>query len=533
VTDRHPMVRLPLPRRILIALVTLLVAAALSVAYSTLKPITASAAGAGFWHTSGAQILDSNNQPVKIAGISWFGMETANYAPHGLWTRDYRSMLDQIKQLGYNSVRLPFSNQLFDAGSTPNSIDFSSGKNADLQGLNGLGIMDRLVAYSGQIGLKIILDRHRPDSGAQSPLWYTAQYSEQRWINDWTMLARRYAGNPTVIGADLHNEPHDQACWGCGNQATDWRLAAERAGNAILAANPNWLIFVEGNECFGPGGVTEPDPAARCTWWGGNLMGARDFPVRLNVANRLVYSAHDYPASVFAQSWFSAPNYPNNLAPDVWDPMWGYLKKGGIAPVWVGEFGTRYQTTSDQQWLNTLVGYLGTGASGFNWSFWSWNPNSGDTGGILNDDWTTVNQTKHNVLVPIQFALTGTSSTTTVTTGPTTTRGATTTTGQSGGCQVSYAVSNQWQDGFTANVTVRNTRTTATNGWTVGWTFSGNQRITNLWNAGWSQSGQAVTATSNADWNRVIPAGGQYTFGFQATFSGTNTNPSAFSCTFT
>jgi hypothetical protein len=55
------MVRLPLPRRILIALMTLLVAAALSVAYSTLKPIAASAAGAGFWHTSGTQILDSNN----------------------------------------------------------------------------------------------------------------------------------------------------------------------------------------------------------------------------------------------------------------------------------------------------------------------------------------------------------------------------------------------------------------------------------------------------------------------------------------
>jgi aryl-phospho-beta-D-glucosidase BglC (GH1 family) len=373
VTDRHPMVRLPLPRRILIALVTLLVAAALSVAHSTLKPITASAAGAGFWHTSGTQILDSNNQPVKIAGISWFGMETANYAPHGLWTRDYRSMLDQIKQLGYNSIRLPFSNQLFDAGSTPNSIDFSSGKNTDLQGLNGLGIMDKLVAYSGQIGLKIILDRHRPDSGAQSPLWYTAQYSEQRWISDWTMLARRYACNPTVIGADLHNEPHDQACWGCGNQATDWRLAAERAGNAILAANPNWLIFVEGNECYGPGGITEPDPNATCTWWGGNLMGARDFPVRLNVAGRLVYSAHDYPASVFAQRWFSDPTYPSNL-PGVWDSFWGYLKKGGTAPVWVGEFGTRYQTTSDQQWLNSLVSYMGTGASGFNWSFWSWNP---------------------------------------------------------------------------------------------------------------------------------------------------------------
>jgi endoglucanase len=366
-----------------------------------------------------------------------------------------------------------------------------------------------------------------------------------------------------------------------------------------LAVNPNWLIFVEGNECYGPGGVTEPDPNAKCTWWGGNLMGARDFPVRLNVPGRLVYSAHDYPASVFAQSWFSDPTYPNNL-PGVWDGFWGYLKKGGTTPVWVGEFGTRLATTSDQQWLDKLVSYLGTGASGFDWSFWSWNPNSGDTGGILNDDWTTINQVKHNKLVPIQFALTGTGSTTTTggatttsratttttggatttsrattttsgatttsratttttggatttsratttttggatttsratttTSGATTTSRATTTTGPTtAGCQVSYTVTNQWQDGFTADVTVRNNRTTATNGWTVGWTFPGNQRITNLWNAAWSQSGQAVSTSSNADWNRIIAAGGQYTFGFQATFSGSNTSPASFNCTF-
>ena len=44
------------------------------------------------------------------------------------------------------------------------------------------------------------------------------------------MLARRYLGNDTVIGFDLHNEPHGSATWGDNNTATDWRLAAERAG---------------------------------------------------------------------------------------------------------------------------------------------------------------------------------------------------------------------------------------------------------------------------------------------------------------
>jgi hypothetical protein len=67
------------------------------------------------------------------------------------------------------------------------------------------------------------------------------------------------------------------------------------------------------------------------------------------------------------------------------------------------------------------VTYLGrnTGANGISWTFWSWNPNSGDTGGILNDDWTTVNQTKHNLLVPMLFPLDGGGTPTNTPLGPT------------------------------------------------------------------------------------------------------------------
>ena len=352
----------------------------------------AAALGAGYWHTNGHRIEDSTNQPIRIAGINWFGLETGNFAPHGLWLRGYRSMLDQIKAQGYNTIRLPYSNQLFNAGSTPNGID--AAKNPDLVGLTGPQIMDKIVAYAGQIGLRILLDRHRPDASGQSELWYTASCDEACWLRDWTMLATRYAGNPTVIGADLHNEPHGAACWGCGDMAKDWRLAAERAGNAILAVNPDWLIIVEGVESYN----------GQNYWWGGNLAGAGAAPVRLNVANRLVYSIHDYPASVHAQSWFSAANYPANL-PALWDATWGYLHKANTAPVLVGEFGTKLETTSDHQWLTALASYLGAGAEGIHWTYWSWNPNSADTGGILKDDWQTINQAKQDMLVPLQFRL--------------------------------------------------------------------------------------------------------------------------------
>ena len=356
------------------------------------------APGQGYWHTEGSQILDANNRPVRIAGINWFGFETTSYSPDGLWVRNYQSMLDQIKGLGYNTLRLPYSNQLFDTGSVPQNIDYTL--NPDLQGLSGLQLMDKIVDYASKIGLRIILDQHRPDSGAQSALWYTSAYPESRWISDWQMLARHYKGNPMVIGADLHNEPYNPACWGCGNPSLDWRLAAERAGNAILSVNPNWLIFVEGVDCYGPGGTT----ASGCYEWGSNLEGVATYPIVLNIPHRLVYSVHDYPSTVAYHTWFNVPNFPNNL-PGVWNAHWGYIIKRHIAPVWVGEFGTKLQVNSDKQWLAQLVHYLGTGSSGINWTFWCWNPNSGDTGGILKDDWKTVNLAKEAYLDTIMFKL--------------------------------------------------------------------------------------------------------------------------------
>src|SRR5260221_404467 len=119
--------------------------------------------------------------------------------------------------------------------------------------------------------LAALLAQHRPNAYAQSNLWYTDRLPESRWISDWVMLAQHYHDNPTVIGADLHNEPHGEATWGSGVQATDWRLAAERGGNAILSVNPSWLIVVEGIEAY----------QNQYYWWGGNLMGTRQFPVRL------------------------------------------------------------------------------------------------------------------------------------------------------------------------------------------------------------------------------------------------------------
>lgn len=478
---------------------------------------TKAATDTGYWYTSGSKILDANNQEVKIAGINWFGLETGSFAPHGLWSRGYKEMMDQIKSLGYNSIRLPFSNQAFDSGSIPNGVDFS--KNPDLNGVSALGIIDKIVSYAGQIGLKIILDQHRPDSNAQSELWYTNAYPESRWLSDWKMLAQRYANNPTVIAMDLHNEPHGGATWGNGDPSHDWKMAAQKAGNEILQVNPNVLIMVEGVESY----------SNDWYWWGGNLAGVQSSPVTLNIPNKLVYSAHDYPSSVSYQSWFNDGSYPNNLA-SVWDKHWGYLLNQNIAPVVLGEFGTKLQTESDKKWLDALVSYLKS--KNASWLFWSLNPNSGDTGGLLMDDWITVDQTKQSLLASIQGSqftsvipspsLTSiTQNTLTPTPTPSPNNG-------NLNYRVDYKLSNVWNNGFIADVTIYNTGSTAINGWTLSWIFSGDELLVSAWNAEMKQNGKNVIA-KNVSWNGNIPVNGSISFGFQGSFSQKYGQPTNFS----
>lgn len=94
----------------------------------------------------------------------------------------------------------------------------------------------------------------------------------------------------------------------------------------------------------------------------------------------------------------------------------------------------------------------------------------------------------------------------------------------SGACTVTYSV-NQWNTGFTANITVRSA--VALNGWTLTWTYPSGQTVTQAWSSVTTQSGSVVTA-KNAAWNGSIPAGGSTQFGLNGAYTGTNTAPTTF-----
>jgi endoglucanase len=529
---------------VLAAFAATAVTAALALAATSLTAGPASAqtagTGTGYLHTDGNRIVDATGAPVRLTGINWFGMETDNHTFHGLWANPpatWRGQIEKMADLGFNTLRIPYTGDSLRPGAEATSIN--SFTNPDLVGLHPLEILDRVIDHAGSLGMRVILDRHRPTAAGQTALWYTPQATEQSMIDDWVQLAQRYAGNPTVVGADLFNEPHAEgtlpnatgACWGCGDPARDWRLAAERIGNAILAVEPRWLVIVEGVSCPS-GGLPNPwsNPPIEddCTWWGGNLRNAGQFPVRLDVADRLVYSAHDYAISVFdRQPWFDDPSFPANL-PAVWDHYWGYLHNQDIAPVLLGEFGTTLQHPLDQQWLPALLSYLSSKQMSF--TFWSWNPNSGDTGGIVQNDWWTVEQAKYDILQPHLVPPDGPPPTTPPTTPPSTPPATPPTSPPPGSdCDASYAITNSWPGNFQAEVTVSNPGPGSLSGWQVSWTYSGNQNLFNWWSADIDQSGPDVTA-GNVSHNGTIPANQSVTFGVQGTVTGASAIP-ALTCT--
>lgn len=515
-----------------LALSVLAVSAHAAAPGSMAAPLTVAAitpAPTGWLHTSGGTILDSNNAPYTIKAASWFGMETPDCMPHGLWgTLTIDDALANIKSMGFNTVRLPFSNECLAATSITGNLNYWANRAYGLEGKTPLVLMDTVIARAKANGLQIILDRHRPSSADQSPLWYTSAYPESRWIADWKMLAARYKTDPTVIGADLHNEPAGAATWG-GAAATDWQAAATRGGNAVLASNPNLLIIIEGIENQGNGTTT---------WWGGGLADVKNKPVTLATPNRVVYSPHDYPASLFAQKWFSDPSYPNNL-PAVWDANWGYIQKQGIAPILLGEFGTALQTTSDQQWMAKIVSYLGTNSMSF--AYWAFNPNSGITGGLVQADWRTPEAAKLAALAPIlKNAPTPTATPTptptasaTPTASPTPTASATPTptptasstptatatpspspTPTSGGSiSAVWKLSSSWTGGYVANIEVTGLRAAA--GWSVSWPDPNVTRVANSWGITCTVIPKVSVTCSGSDWATKIAAGQKLSVGLQ------------------
>lgn len=395
----------------------------------------------GRWlHTHGVWIENDLGCKVRLAGVTWDGMQTTNYVPGGLDYRPYMKILRTIQQLGFNTIRLPLSDQLV-RDSSQITISNYVADNPSLMGLHPLQVLDRIVAGAHKLGLMVILDNHfssaRPTSTIPNPTihpdhntWTSPGYTERDWIRDWVTLAKRYAKVPTVIGFDLRNEPHTNyghhpynlndyltrgATWGPypnaahpdprWQPASDWAAAATKAGDAILAVNPHLLMFVEGVQIY-------PDPTqprgVEVYTWGGILRGVRVEPIRFRVnhqilRHQLVYSPHEWgPQRDNLMGEFSYKTTYDTMK-TLFVENWAFLlhmKKHRLrTPIWLGEFNTCASSVicvsdkragSQGQWFQIMLKFLRRNKE-VGWSYYPINGTNAidhpESSGILKKRW--------------------------------------------------------------------------------------------------------------------------------------------------
>jgi endoglucanase len=357
--------------------------------------------------TCGRWVIDANRRRVKLVGVNWYGASDTEHVVGGLDKVPMAQVARTIRQLGFNSVRLPFSNEMLRLTRPVAAADVAANA-ATLGGKTPIQVLDATVEALTAEGLLVILNNHSTkamwccgfdDDG----LWWNGGQSEAEWIADWELVADRYRANPRVVGADLRNEVRIATTgilpiprppnWGDGG-ANDWHAAATKAGNRLLARAPHWLIVVEG--------INSAD----------DLTGARAKPIKLAVANKLVYSTHQY--SFFrpgapAIPGIGGPTYGDMSATDLeanTTRMWGFLVEPGrpyTAPVWVGEFGD--SGTGNPKWLQAFGAYLQK--HDLDYAYWALNGGPKAAGGpepfgLLDDDWTTV---RNDYRVPLLQAL--------------------------------------------------------------------------------------------------------------------------------
>ena len=353
------------------------------------------ALAAGYYAQAG-KIYDASGQEIQIRGINHFGFNTDILLPQFLWTMGWKEQIAQLKSLGFNAIRVPFVPDALYSTTPVNQLSYVHPTlNADLIGKTPLQVLDLWMAEANRQGMYIMLDFHSVSKVRLYSTWFVSNpldfnlvynnqaYTAEFWKRDLAFVAARYANLPYFFAIDLFNEPNGRVRWSAGDpNATDpayfWKAAAEGAAAAVLTANPNLLIFVEGMTSNYDGIEDSTIPMN----WGENLQPQAYQPLNIPI-DKLVLSPHTYGPDVYAKTSFSAANFPANLAAH-WETLFGRFSPTHpvILGEWGGNFGQGVGGQSDVTWQNALVQYLlGKGMrSSF---YWCYTPNSSDTGGIL------------------------------------------------------------------------------------------------------------------------------------------------------
>eukprot|EP00890_Picochlorum_soloecismus_P002423 jgi/Picsp_1/3181/NSC_06021-R1_cellulase len=392
--------------------------------------------------TDGSKIIDADGNEVELKGVNWFGFNNGQTMFDGLWggpnlATDFATVVWRMKLLGFNAVRVPFSFKDFKkpprsflvqncgpptpdevaasvtpagtkpprpAPPLPNPPTYEDNTcNGYLPNDSVLERFKYVVKFLADNGFYVLIDNHlREDQ--------TALEDKDLWVQEWVDLLQDLMADPVIkdkLMVDILNEPD--------NYGVSWETMTDlyvSAMDAIENEVGDVLYFVEGTE----------QPALFVNWGDGfsteriEELGLGDPRPFFNTIlekpyrDRVVLSPHVYPSSVT----FSRNNVTGDGLFYRLTTSFGSKTKDGYCngddckqfPIAIGEFGSKFQEEEDIIMMNDFAEYLnneGKANDGQhdaipNWFYWSWNANSGDTGGLVTDNWVTVEWNKINYL---------------------------------------------------------------------------------------------------------------------------------------
>ena len=376
-------------------------------------------------HVEDAKIVDKGGKEVWLTGVNWFGYNTGSNVFDGCWAVNLKSALKDIADHGFNLLRVPISVEIIlqwksgGGGKKPMINAYVNQELLEEDGttMSSFKVWGLVLQWCKENGMKIMLDIHSAEShpsGHTFPLWYHGSFTTDDWLDALEWIGATYKNDDTIIAVDLKNEPHgkyddgDFAKWDGSTDLNNWKYAAELGAARVLSQNPNLLVMVEGIEVYPKEGYDWNTPSKNWGtgeeyyyggWWGGNFYGVREFPIDLGkYQSQLVYSPHDYGPLVYAQTWFHEGFDFDSLMEECWHDRWFFIYEEKIAPLLIGEWGGFMDGGDNQKWMelmrDLLVKYH------IHHTFWCYNENSGDTGGLVYQNFQKWDEEKYDLVKP-------------------------------------------------------------------------------------------------------------------------------------
>ncbi|KAJ6520831.1 cellulase [Mycena capillaripes] len=385
--------------------------------------------------TRGRYVVDASGNRFRLQGGNWHGAsgtwtgsgdinddanhhagENAHTMPLGIQYVPIDQIIDSFVEMGINTVRLQFSNQMLH--DTTVVQDAWVAANPQFKGMTPLQVYDAVIKALTDRDIAVIVNNHTNTSvwccGIDGNERWNESQDLNTWLSDWVFVVNRYKANKRVVGADLYNEVRRDILtdpdWGNGDNA-DWQNASQLAADAIQQANPDILIIVEGINWTGlpVDGFAHGRPT---------LTPVSSISHTLLVSHKLVYAAHFYSytgpnhSGATGIGETSDPRYRDLSLTDLYAVMTSSASYVALtaqqhytAPVWHSEFGIAGRGNTlpaDLAWFQNyvnfliqsdadfafwpLVGYLNNGV-GNGWALMNWDVNGKRTGLFDGDDW--------------------------------------------------------------------------------------------------------------------------------------------------